>query len=286
MTRLFAFTLICAALLAPTAAADEVALTCGSATIAFDLPVLLGETPLNQLDAVFGITETRDQLLSLPGNNPSPVITWELNLPGTPSPTGRLIQATTLVISHDNVLGTWQPGNDVGPFLSGGEQIGFGGMTRFTLDPGINGILLFGDWALRYAPGRADGLRSGLVLTSNIDFPSAVFADIGSASITANEDQITINGDVLVSDGLIVLGFPPSNYLLDIGNFSLTARLASSFPPGDINHDSIIDAADVQIFVDVLIGVDVDNVHRIRCDFNCDGKADGRDIKDFLHLIL
>jgi hypothetical protein len=222
-----------AALAAATiAAASEIGIVGGSATMKFDLTAFLGQTPLDSFDAVFGITETRDELLALPGNNPPSSVKWMLNPIGTPSPTGRQIQGTTLSIDPADVLATWAGGIDSGAFLSGGEQIGFGGMTRWALDPGIPGVLLFGDWGLRHSPARAGtfaggttNVRSGLVLTSNIDFPNATFVDIGNASIAVSGNTLSITGDLLVSDALILLGFPTSNLGLDIGDFELTATL-------------------------------------------------------------
>ena len=216
-----------------TATAAEVGIVSGSATMSFDLPTFLGQSPLNTFDAAFGITETRDQLLNLPGNNPSASQTWVTNPVGTPSPTGRTIQGTTLTIDPSNVLGTWGGvTSDFGAFAIGGEQIGFGGMTRWTLDPGIPGVLLFGDWALRYSPARAGtfagsttNVRSGLVLTSNIDFANATFVDIGNANISVTGNTLSITGDMLLSDGLIALGFPQSNLGLDAGDFNFTATL-------------------------------------------------------------
>lgn len=216
-----------------TAAASEVGIASGSATMSFDLPTFLGQSPLNTFDAAFGITETRDQLLNLPGNSPSASQNWVTNPVGTPSPTGRTIQGTTLTIDPSNVLGTWGAvTSDAGAFAIGGEQIGFGGMTRWTLDPGIPGILLFGDWALRYSPARAGtfagsttNIRSGLVLTSNIDFANATFVDIGNANILVTGNTLSITGDMLLSDGLIALGFPQANLGLDAGDFNFTATL-------------------------------------------------------------
>jgi len=216
-----------------TATAAEVGIASGSATMSFDLPTFLGQSPLNTFDAAFGITETRDQLLNLPGNSPSASQNWVTNPVGTPSPTGRTIQGTTLTIDPANVLGTWGAvTSDFGAFAIGGEQIGFGGMTRWTLDPGIPGVLLFGDWALRYSPARAGtfagsttNIRSGLVLTSNIDFANATFVDIGNANISVAGNTLSITGDMLLSDGLIALGFPQSNLGLDAGDFNFTATL-------------------------------------------------------------
>jgi hypothetical protein len=216
-----------------SATAAEVGIAGGSATMTFDLPTFLGQSPLNTFDAAFGITETRDQLLNLPGNSPSASQIWVTNPVGTPSPTGRTIQGTTLTIDPSNVLGTWGAvASDFGAFAIGGEQIGFGGMTRWTLDPGIPGVLLFGDWALRYSPARAGtfagsttNIRSGLVLTSNIDLANATFVDIGNANILVTGNTLSITGDMLLSDGLIALGFPQSNLGLDAGDFNFTATL-------------------------------------------------------------
>jgi len=216
------------------ASASEVRIESGTATMMFNLPAFLGQTPLNTFNAAFGIIETRSQVLSeLPGNNPGPSVTWKLNPAGTPSPLGRLVQGTTLAIEPSDVLGSWGAASYIGPFLFGGEQIGFGGMTRWTLDPGTPGILLFGDWAIRFSPIRAgtlagltNNVRSGLVITSNIDFPDATFVDIGNVNITVNGRLLTITGDLLISDALIVLGFPESNLGLNIGRFKLSAKIA------------------------------------------------------------
>jgi MYXO-CTERM domain-containing protein len=221
---------------AVAASATEVGILSGSGTMSFDLPTFLGQTPLDSFDAAFGITETRTQVLSgLPGNNPAASQTWAINPVGTPSPTGRSVQGSTLAIDPTNILGTWGGvASDFGAFASGGEQIGFGGMTRWLVDPAFGGgKLLFGDWGLRYSPARAGTLagsttnvRSGLVLTSNIDFLNATFVDIGNASISVAGDTLTITGDMLVSNGLVALGFPSSNLGLDVGDFTLTATLA------------------------------------------------------------
>ncbi|MBS0192177.1 MAG: hypothetical protein U0573_06080 [Phycisphaerales bacterium] len=258
-------------------------ITGGSATLTFDLSALLGQTPLNGFNAVFGITETRNELLSLPGNNPGAAVTWAVNPVGIASPTGRQVQGSTLLVDSSDVLGNWAAGNDFGPFLPGGDQIGFGGMTRFTLDPGISGILLFGDWAIRYAPGRAGGARSGLVLTSNIDFPNAVFADIANASIAVSGNALHITGDVLISDGLIALGFPEGNFGLDIGDLALDATLPSECR-GDLNGDGLVDDADFVIFAaayNLLDCADVLMPAGCPADLNFDGVVDDSDFVIF-----
>lgn len=225
--------LVLAASFAGTAAAEQYSVGSGTGLIAFDLNTLLGQTPLNSFDAAFGITETRAECLALPGNDPGSTVWWDVNPVGTPSPAGRQIQGTTLTVDPNDIFGSWSPAtNDNGVFVSGGEQVGFGGMTRWTLDPGIPGVLLFGDWALRFSSSRAgtfagstQNIRSGLVLTSNIDFPNAAFGDIGNLRTSLVGNTLTISGDILLSDALIALGFPQSNLGLDIGDFRLTMEL-------------------------------------------------------------
>lgn len=238
------------AALASTAAihAQEVSITGGTATLTYDLPVLLANSPLAGFNAVFGITESYDEVVSLPNNNPPASVSWALNLPGTANPQGRGVQSNTLELDPADILGTWTPGNDVGPFLSGGEQIAFGGLTRFSLDPGINGQLLFGDWGLRYAPGRADKVRSGLVLTSNLTFAHAVFADLGHADISASGGQLLISADMLISDALILLGFPESSMGLRIGTLVIAADLAVACGT-DLDADGQTGSADLAVLL-------------------------------------
>lgn len=213
------------------ASADQVG--AGSATLSFDIPTITTITPLSGLNASFGITETATELLSLPGNSPSSSLTWAINPLGTASPAGRFIQGTDLDLDPSNVLGSWGGGTDLGAFLVGGEQIGFGGATRWDVNPLFGGgSLIVGDFGLRYSAARVGGGRSGLVLTSNVSFTDVVFADIGNANISVVGSVLSITGDLLISDGLIALGFPAGTYGADIGDFSLSANLVPA--PGAI----------------------------------------------------
>ena len=85
------------AALASTAAihAQEVSITGGTATLTYDLPVLLANSPLAGFNAVFDITESYDEVVSLPNNNPPASVAWALNLPGTANPQGRGVQSNT-----------------------------------------------------------------------------------------------------------------------------------------------------------------------------------------------
>jgi hypothetical protein len=142
--------------------------------------------------------------------------------PGTPGST-RTKQITALDFDPSDVLGSWSESNDAFAFVGNtlrGEQIAFTSMQRWT-GP-FPGSLLYGDFALRYVPSRAVGISSGLVLTSNIDFPNAAFADIGNATIDVTGNTLTITGDMLISGGLFALD-PSAAPGTDFGDFSMTA---------------------------------------------------------------
>ena len=195
-------------------------------------------------NAYFDETTTRANTLSLPapGNKPfetlsptqvrlqDPIRPFGVSVPpGTPG-ASRSPQATTLDIENvSDVLGSWTASsNDYGAFVgltSLGEQIAFTSMQRYT-GP-FTGVLLYGDFALRYDPTRASGSVSGLVLTSNIDFLNAAFADLGNATINVAGNQLTISGDLLISGGLTVLD-PGATLGATFGTFAMTANLSSA----------------------------------------------------------
>ncbi|MEQ8667864.1 MAG: hypothetical protein RIC12_01745 [Pirellulales bacterium] len=137
--------------------------------------------------------------------------------PGTPG-SSRSRQITTLDVDPNDVLGSWSVSNDAFAFVGNatlGEQIAFTSMQRYT-GP-FTGSLLYGDFGLRYT-------GSKLVLTSNIDFPNAAFADIGNPSISVVGNTLTITGDLLVGGGLNVLD-PSAIPGTDFGDFSMTATI-------------------------------------------------------------
>jgi len=53
---------------------------------------------------------------------------------------------------------------------------------------------------------------------------------------------------------------------------------------GDINADNVRDGTDFSLFIDVLLGIDTNELHVSRTDVNVDGKADGRDIQAWVSL--
>jgi len=54
----------------------------------------------------------------------------------------------------------------------------------------------------------------------------------------------------------------------------------------DFDDDEDADAADVAIFVSVLLGIDDDPLHVEQSDYNCDGQADGDDVQPFVDALL
>ena len=220
---------ICSLTAAGTASA--VTLQAGNAVLSIDQAAFAANSNITTVDAWFDNSETRTQLLTLPAPGDGftlPDIDFAVNVGALADPDGaggRTLQTTALDFDTANVLGTWAPATDIGAFVSGGEQIGLEGMMRWTGN--YTGVLLFGDFALRYAPGRTGVVRSGntlsgLVLTSNIDFANATFLDIANATITSGGGVLSIVGDLVISDGYNVLD---ASAVLgaDVGDFNMTA---------------------------------------------------------------
>ena len=64
---------------------------------------------------------------------------------------------------------------------------------------------------------------------------------------------------------------------------SFTVTVAAS---PDLNDDTQVDALDIPIFVNVLLGLDPTPWRVARADTNCDGGANGADIQPFLNLAI
>lgn len=186
-----------------------------------------------EFDSYFDASRTRAQVLAdpAPGNAPftedaSGVTLTDPIRPHGVTPadqggpgSGRSGQTTTLEFDPADVLGTWSLSDDLFGFTGGvqlGEQIALTGMQRFT-GP-FTGALLYGDFALR----RTSDTR--LALTSNIDFLSAEWAEIGNPVITVVGNILTIRGDLLIDQALLLLD---SSAVVgtDFGDFILTATL-------------------------------------------------------------
>ncbi|WP_165223850.1 PEP-CTERM sorting domain-containing protein [Aquisphaera insulae] len=189
---------------------------------------------ISTFNAYFDALATRTQILTdpAPGNAPwtssGNIVTLTDDIrpygvtptpyPGTPGVT-RSPQETTLEIENtSDVLGSWTQSNNAFGFVGNstlGEQIAFTHMQRWT-GP-FTGSLLYGDFALRYT-------GSKLVLTSNIDFLNAAFADLGDAKISVQGDILTISGNLLIGGGLTVLD-PGAVAGTNFGTITITATL-------------------------------------------------------------
>jgi hypothetical protein len=223
--------------LAPSHAFAE-PLASGEMVMSIDQAASAANTLVTTLVAFFGSTESRDECLSGPGvlfdaaNLDFPVLPAVVTNP----PAGRALQATNADLDPADILGSWTPAtNDFGMFVIGGEQIGLGGMMRWTGN--FTGKLIFGDFALRYASLRTGAVRhgntlSGLVLTSNIDFGNAAYADLANVTISPVVNrQFTITGDLVYSDGFAALTGDPGDAGVDFGNFTFTGTFASQVLP-------------------------------------------------------
>jgi hypothetical protein len=150
--------------------------------------------------------------------------------PGAPG-ASRSRQITTLRFNATNILGSWTPSTDsFGTFVNNtaaSEQIAFTCMQRW--GGPFTGVLVYGDFALRYVPSRAGTViagetLSGLVLTANIDFLNSSWADLANASISLDGDTLNISGDLLISGALNVLD-PSAVVGTKFGTFNLAATV-------------------------------------------------------------
>lgn len=247
-----------------------------------------GDAPYNRLTGIPGTIGTGTEP-GVPGTPGSVQIADPLRpfgevpsiYPGVPGVT-RSRQITTLDFNPADVLGTWAPSNDAFAFVGNanlGEQIAFTSIQRWG-GPFV-GVLVYGDFALRYVPSRAGtvtpgGVLSGLVLTSNIDFLNAAWADIANATITSGSGSLAISGDLVSSGGLFVLD-PTAALGTKFGTFSLTAN-APAPCRGDINGDRVVNTADL-----VLLLSDFGSIGPgLHGDFNNDSTVNTADLTTLL----
>lgn len=221
--------LAASAIVLPATPAGAAVLESGTAILTLDEAAFAANSAIKKLDAWFGNAATRAETLSNPAPGDGftlPDIEFRMNTgtfpPGVPG-VSRNLQTTNLEFDPDNVLGTWTPSLDIGAFLGNqtSEQIGLEGMMRWTGD--FTGVLLFGDFGIRYSAGRVGVVRegntlSGLTLTSNIDFLNATFLDIANATITADATSFSIQGDLVISEGFGVLD-ASARLGADVGDF-------------------------------------------------------------------
>ena len=131
---------------------------------------------------------------------------------------------------------------------------------------------------------RGDGALTIVVInktttaqTSNLTLNN--FTPLGSAKVyrysAADLTHIARQADI-PSTSPISLNLPAS---------SITLLVIPGPPPGDLNGDGAVTLADVQQFVNVLLGLDTNPAHIARCDMNRDTLADGRDVAKFVKAL-
>lgn len=248
----------------------------------------LGDAPLLRLSGVPGVLGTS----TMPGVPGTPGVVRLIDLmrpfgaiptpllpetyPGVPG-SSRSRQVTTLIVDPVNILGTWSASNDLAGVFVGntvrGEQIAFMSMQRW--GGPFTGVLVYGDFALRYVPTRTgqaalDGTLSGLVLTSNIDFLDTSVADLANASITSDGRTLSITGDLLISGALNVLD-PDAVVGKKFGTMSVTTCLAQP----DVNANGRADSEDLYSWEQGAGARDVDT----------NGVVDGEDREALLKVV-
>lgn len=114
-----------------------------------------------------------------------------------------------------------------------------------------------------------------------------VVLDPGGFAICADPDAVASPSLLSRDDGITLVATtriettPP----LDSYRVGLT-RIGVLPMPGDLNSDGVVDTLDVPMFVDVLLGVDLDSGRLARCDFDGDGAATGIDSAEFIQLLM
>lgn len=236
-----------------SAMAGEIfAVTGGSANITIDIDKLSANefypNGVLTFDRYFGSLEnqaatmTRTQMVA---TNPPPVappgsptsgsdLNFAVNGNPVTSPQGRARQATNLQFDRSDVLGSWTPPTGTYPFLPGGEQIGLDGVLRMTVaDEAGGGLLLLGDFALKYAPSLASAERGpGLVLLNNFDYRNAVSFYLFDVQIQTSDTMLTITADLLMSEALA--GLTGGANLANVGTFALNATITPVPEPGSV----------------------------------------------------
>jgi len=117
-----------------------------------------------------------------------------------------------------------------------------------------------------------------------------------------NIDCVSLyNGDVLITDssGKRIILLHDANgdgdfmdvgertdYYTNPGSLMGDVRQVSILPvPGDVNRDGLRDLSDIDAYVNVLTGSDIDPFHRLAADVNKDSSTDARDTQHFCDLL-
>ncbi len=116
-----------------------------------------------------------------------------------------------------------------------------------------------------------------------LDLSSPLVADTYTLTVTSG---VTAANSGQALDGEIADPESPASLPSGNGVASGTAvlRFHISLRPGDLNNDAFVDALDLQLLVDVLLGIETDPVFVARSDIDSNGRADGDDIQAFVNL--
>lgn len=123
----------------------------------------------------------------------------------------------------------------------------------------------------------ATGLPTGLSINVNTGVISGT-PDAGAASGSPYAVVIGVSDSINDFDAT----YPVENAS---ANLSLTVQ-AGGPVPGDIDDNGVVNAADVGLFVQVLLGLDTNAAHVARSDLNGDGVPNGRDVQPFVSHLL
>ncbi|MCS6897414.1 MAG: hypothetical protein NZM29_05520 [Nitrospira sp.] len=126
------------------------------------------------------------------------------------SPPGRAIQATNFTYEPANVTGT------------AAGQVGLGGVMRFMGN--FPGVLVTGDYALRYDPTRVGNLAggSGWFLLNNYGFPIPAW-DLTDVIITSDASTLSLTGTLKWSPEVAAAFFTPADIGQPMGTFTFVA---------------------------------------------------------------
>lgn len=88
-------------------------------------------------------------------------------------------------------------------------------------------------------------------------------------------------GSVFANGSATTIEYTAADAAGNTATCTFTVTVAAS---PDLNNDNVVDALDIPLFVDVLLGLDPTPWRIARADTNCDGAINGTDIQPFLSL--
>lgn len=170
---------------------------------------------------------------------------------------------------------------------------------RYTLQGQIGNILsavgpppcdVFGFFNLNGFPGyRLQLLAGGVVV---LEDNNSLFGTIPEGEFRFTRVSTTIPpGHPQIGQPLAVrlinlnIAGPPQAPGVEV-NFDDIRLYRGCVDVGDLDDNDDVNAADLALFIDVLLNVNANPVHMERSDADCSGEADGRDIAAFVEIML